>query len=334
MGIIYNVLRSLVKAALKIYFKEIQVEGMENIPDQGPFLVTPNHQNAFLDAFLVGAFLPMPIFYLTRSDVFTWWSKPILHSVNMMPIYRIRDGFGNLSKNEAIFESSRKLFSEGKSMLMFAEGSHGEVSYLRPITKGAARLALTAQAELKHDLMIIPIGLNYFDPQRSNSKVIMAIGKSIPIKDYLSSYLESNPHGLTRLKEVIEAGMKSTLVIPEKTEDYEQRKKTIFQPKNERLSFTELRNLKVTTESIAEKPKSKHVFAKLLNPLPFLVAWHTVKSVDDVVFHSSLKFVIGLTFFPLWWSVTFFTIWSVFGIISSTIIVSMMIASVLISYKW
>ena len=64
-------------------------------------------------------------YFLTRAAVF---KKPLvaklLNSVQMLPVYRIRDGWGNIANNNAIFESCTKLLHQGNAVAIFPEGSH------------------------------------------------------------------------------------------------------------------------------------------------------------------------------------------------------------------
>ena len=330
---VFSVARFVIRISLKIYFKEIQVEGREHVPTDSPILFTANHQNAFLDAFLVGAFSPAPVYFLTRSDVFTWWTKRLMKLIHMMPIYRIRDGYAKLTRNEAVFDLCGKLFSQKKSVLIFAEGNHGEHHYLRPLTKGAARLALQSQIKNK-DLKIVPVGLNYFDHQQPNSKVIVVFGEPIPVENYVANFQKNSGAGLIELREAISSGMKSALVIPEKTDDYELIKKETFRKENEKLSFSELKSLPVRGGAYKAEKRPFHLISKLLNPIPFLIIWKIISGVDDIVFHSSLKFVTGMITFPLWWILIFFVFSWLYGIIIGAVVVFVMIASLLLDYKW
>ncbi len=291
------------KITLRIYFKKIRIEGLKQVPRDQPLLVTPNHQNAFLDALLVGAYIPIPLHILTRADIFNWWSKPLLGLLNMMPIYRIRDGYAKLSQNDAVFETCRDLFKENKSVLIFAEGNHGEHHYLRPLTKGAARIAVFSQQEIDEEIKVLPVGVNYFDHQKSRSGVIMVFGEAISVKEYKEQYENEGAKGILKMRDAISEGMKSTLVIPEQTPDYEERKRAIFQEKHLGYSFNRLR--KIQKDVSLEKKRRRGRIAKLLNPIPFLVIYKVISGVEDIVFHSSLKFAIGLVTFPIWWLMIF-----------------------------
>ncbi len=334
MSLIYSFIKVFFRFALKCYFRRIEIVGVENVPKDSPLLITPNHQNAFLDAFLVGAFAPTELHFLTRSDVFKWWSMPVMKLFNMIPVYRIRDGYSRLSKNEAIFKACEEIFARKKSVLMFAEGDHGEHHYLRPITKGAARLALQSQISIEGDIKVLPVGLNYFDHQAACGKVMIVFGEPIPVSEFVPQYKEHNGKGLNTMKDRITEAMKSTLIIPEKTEDYELVRRTVFRRKNEPLSFSKLRNIQPKDQIEITVKQSHHIFARILNPIPFMVIRKVLAGVDDVVFHSSLKFAIGLIFFPLWWLGVFFAIKLSLEIITALTVVLIMIFTLFASYKW
>ncbi|MEQ9402019.1 MAG: 1-acyl-sn-glycerol-3-phosphate acyltransferase [Cyclobacteriaceae bacterium] len=334
MDIFYSCIRFFIRISLKAYFSKIELTGLEHIPGNTPLLVAPNHQNAFLDALLVGAFIPIPLYFLTRSDVFTWWSRPILKLLHMMPVYRIRDGYSSLHQNETIFKTCGRLFSKGESVLIFAEGNHGRDYYLRPLTKGAARLAIQSQTEMDKDLMVLPVGLNYFRHTQPGTKVILSFGEPISVNPYVNTWHNNSGKGLIKMRNAISEGMKSTLIIPEITADYELRKARVFNTKNEGLNFEQLKNLDIESVDEVTDKSSWHFIPKLLNPLPFLVIWLVLKDIEDTVFHASLKFGIGLLLFPVWWGIVFATLFLTVGIFWAAGIVISIIISLFISYKW
>jgi len=329
--VFYTFFKYLMKITLRMYFRHVRIEGLENVPKDKPLLVSPNHQNAFLDALLVGAYIPITLNILTRADIFNWWSKPLLGLLNMMPIYRIRDGYKKLSQNDAVFETCKDLFKTNKSVLIFAEGNHGEHHYLRPLTKGAARIAIFSQQEMENELYVLPVGVNYFHHQKSRSGVVLAFGEPISVKEYGKKYTEEGAKGLLAMRDAISDGMKSTLVIPDETPDYEQRKNAIFQEPHVGMSLQELRAVPVTT-SIAKK-KKKGLMAKILNPVPFLMIKKVVSGAKDIVFHSSLKFATGLVAFPVWWLLIFTIISLTIGTQIALLTVFVMVLGLFYSYS-
>ena len=98
------------KFASHFYFRKIKIYGLENIPKEGGVLFSPNHQGAFLDPLLVGCNIPKRVTSLTRSDVFGGPFQWFLDALSMLPVYRIRNGYASLKKNEAIFENVSVFF--------------------------------------------------------------------------------------------------------------------------------------------------------------------------------------------------------------------------------
>ncbi len=333
MTAFYVSFKYFIRVSLRLYFKRIRIEGLEQVPSDKPLLITPNHQNAFLDALIVGAFIPVELHFLTRSDVFTKWSIPLMKLVNMMPIYRIRDGYSKLSQNEEVFENCRQIFNQNKSILIFAEGNHGKEYYLRPLTKGAARLALQSQMGMEKELMVQPVGLNYFEHQSPKSTVIIQFGEPIPVKNHIEEFKKHQATGLIKMRDAISKGMKETLIISDETKDYQQRRERIFWEKNEELSFEELRSLDISNIKVEKRSRKTHLIAKLLNPLPFILMHKVIAKIDDVVFHSSLKFAIGLVIFPLWWMIVFLTLSLTVGINIALLAVIVMVFGLFYSYQ-
>lgn len=332
MNPFYAFCKFLMSVALRIYFRNVRIEGLENVPKNEPLLVTPNHQNAVLDPLLAGSLINIPLHFLTRQDAFVWWSKPILKLLNMMPIYRIRDGYAKLSQNDAVFETCKQLFKENKSVLIFPEGNHGENHYLRPITKGAARIALFSQQQMDKELKVLPVGLNYFDHHHAQSGVVIVYGKPFSIKPFADEFEEIGVKALLKCREAISNAMKETLVIPDETEDYVQKKNAIFQEKNIGLSFDELRNFPYQNEDVPPK-KERGKIARLLNPIPFLIIKRMVSNIKDVVFYSSTKFAVGLFAFPIWWAVVYLLLSFVVGTPIALLAVFVMVFGLFYSYS-
>ena len=76
----------------------------EYIPKGQPFIIAANHPNSFLDALLLGSFLPVQLNFLVRGDIFkTKTVRFFLHQLNMIPIFRWEEGVENVAKNHDSF---------------------------------------------------------------------------------------------------------------------------------------------------------------------------------------------------------------------------------------
>ncbi len=302
------------------FFSKVEIVGADRIPRGKPLIFTPNHQNAFLDAFVVGGISPVGIHYLTRSDVFKKPFHWFLDALQMMPIYRIRDGFTQLHRNDGVFEACRQLFSEDKSVLMFSEGNHGEDYYLRPLKKGTARLAFESQEILADkEIWIQPVGLNYFDLRRPGRKMSIVFGEPIRIQDFMASYAENKSKALLQFTRLLAERMRACLLIPNNDEYYDARVSHLVRS-NESLRFEELKKYLEEVREPLPEPKRRPIlkvmgqFLGLINFPPLLVISKVLRDkVKDVVFTSSIKWGIGLFLFPLWWVILFVTLALIFG---------------------
>ena len=334
MNPFYFLVKYLMRFCLRVYFRRIRIEGSKNIPKDVPLLVTPNHQNALLDALIVGAFFPRNVYFLTRQDVFNSWTKPILKALKMMPVYRIRDGYSQLKNNDGIFQACFDLFSKNKPVLIFPEGNHGEHHYLRPLTKGAARLALQSEEASDKSLMILPIGINYFDHKAARSSIFLVYGEPIAVSDYRKLYQTNQAMALKELRESMTAGMRETLVIPEDSEGYMQQKGMVFREVNSGLTFEALKDLAATGRTEGKPGRKKRGrIAKWLNPIPFLAIRSLLSNLNDVVFTSTIKFSVGLIAFPLWWLFVFLLSSWLFGTQIGALFVVCMVLGLFYSYQ-
>ena len=90
---IYKVIQILLKLYLPLFFKSITIRGLDKVPMNKPVIFAVNHQNAFLDAILVGIYVKRPVYFLTRSDLFQGkWVLKIFNALNLVPIFRQKDG--------------------------------------------------------------------------------------------------------------------------------------------------------------------------------------------------------------------------------------------------
>ena len=211
---IYKILRPLAALALTIYFRKIYLTDAQHLPKRGPVILACNHPSAFMEACLLACFLPRPLYFLTRGDFFTsrlasWF----LRNTHQIPIYRARDGFGNLRSNKETFEECFARLAEGKSILMFPEARTILEKRLRPIQKGAARIGLGAMERhpgLKP--VIVPIGVTYIDPRWPGGDVNLKLAQPIALDDYASKHETQPQEAVRRLTEDLENAMQPLIV--------------------------------------------------------------------------------------------------------------------------
>ena len=184
---VYQIFKIWAQLAFSLYFRRIFISGSENIPKKGAVLILVNHPNSFLEPCVIAAFQHRNLHFLVRGDMFEKkWLKPILTSTNQIPIYRFKDGFEKLRSNKSTFDQAYKVLAEKHTLLMFPEASSELVKYLRPLQKGASRLALGAFEENNVDeLIVIPTGIHYYNAPKSRNDVVLKFGEALSMKKWI-----------------------------------------------------------------------------------------------------------------------------------------------------
>lgn len=298
------------RLGIPLFFGRVEINGKENLPSSGAYILAPNHQNAFLDAIILGSLSKPTVHFLTRSDVFVKPYDRILALLNMMPVYRMRDGFEQLSKNEETFEKCFGILNRGEVVLIFPEANLASPGYaLRTLSKGFARLAFQADETLDTELKIIPVGLNYLDHDRPRHKLIINYGKALDISNYKPKNEKASPRALNELKNDLRLSLENLILIPSNDQNYGYRVK-VLKSLSEQFSFAELKsrvNKLEHPQGNKWKPwKALIWMLELPNLLPlFVIRFILRKKVKDPQFILSLKFVLGMILFPLWWLAIF-----------------------------
>ena len=185
MRLTYRIVRPLARIALKTYFSKIYLNGLEKIPTDKPIILAANHPSAFLEPCILATTLPRPLHFMVRGDLF---QKPIysamLMSLHMIPMFRLKDtGYKGLKNNFSTLNISYDLLNDKEQILILAEGTTKHEKRLRPIQKGAARMALGAIEKYPDlDVYIVPVGVNYADILNYRSEVMLQIGDPISIQ--------------------------------------------------------------------------------------------------------------------------------------------------------
>lgn len=321
----YFFVRACVWLGLRYYFKKIVVKGLKNIPKEGPIVFTANHQNAFLDALILATTTRWFTHYLVRADVFKFaWARWWLATLNMMPIYRIRDGRSALDQNAEIFGKCSRILDRGEALLIFPEGNHGQQRRLRPLSKGFTRIvfgAMEQQASLP--ISIIPVGLNYTSHQSASSSVSIYFGEPIDPAIYYDPLQVQK--AAQQLKEKVADGMRQLITHVEDLENYEcimdrlqQTNPDYLDPvdTNRRLETIEEEETKTDAPITAKLnflSRLMHLVIILNNLIPFGL-WYSIKSkIKDPVFIASLKFCTGLVVVPLGYILQTYLVYFIVG---------------------
>ena len=304
--LVYQMVRYYCRFLVRVFFGKVEIIGQENIPKDQPVIYSSNHQNAFMDALIIGGLSPKITYSVTRSDVFKKQFEWFMDAINMIPIYRIRDGFSQLAKNEETFRKIDMCLSQGHALTIFSEGNHGNNFFLRSLSKGSARMALEAQEKMGHlELQIIPVGLNYFHHQRPLHKISIVYGQPISVKDFIPLYLEQKAKGVNQMKETIDQGMRNCLLIPTESPAY-QAQQDLINRNNESWPFEQLREgiaLGEGLKTLGKPNKFLYKLGKCLGIFNFGPLWllqSILSGIKDIVFYGSMKWAMAMFIFPIW----------------------------------
>lgn len=317
--LVYFGLKYLLRFYNHIYFRSVKVYGIKNIPSDGGVLYSPNHQGAFLDPLLIGSITPGKVTSLTRSDVFGGPLQWFLNALQMLPVYRIRNGYENLKKNDAIFEQCYDILGDSKNIMMFSEGGHHNEYFLQRLSKGSSRLAFLAHKKNpSQKIYLQPVGINYGHHQQPRCTLHLVFGNPIEVGALIKPNL-TDAENINLLKEELQGRMAACMWLPNHDEHYLDRKIRI----NGETTLKDFFTLKEALAKDWKKMPCRKNHSSLIKFLafllfipsfiPLLISRFIINKFEDIVFVSSMKYALGIFFFPIWWVFSGFILGSIFS---------------------
>lgn len=161
------------------------VEGLENIPAQGPAILASNHLS-FSDSFFLPLVVPRPITFLAKAEYFTGrgikgrFSAWFFRGVGQEPV----DRSGGRAA-EAAIRTGVRILDEGKLFGIYPEGTRSPNGTMYRGRTGVARVALESMAP------VLPVAMiNTFEIQPPNQvrprllRAGVRIGKPLDFSRY------------------------------------------------------------------------------------------------------------------------------------------------------
>lgn len=335
--LIYESLKRYVRLALRFYFKKIEVHFEMPLPHNRPIIFAVNHQNAFLDAIIVAVSSHRSPHFLTRASVFnSSVARFFLDILKMMPIYRFRDGIGNVKKNDQIIENCVKLLNKNQSVLIFPEGNHDLKWGLRPLQKGAARIAFEAEKKADYKLsgLIVPVGLQYSHHTRSRGNVLVNFGSPIEVKDFVPAFQEDTKKGILQLTRAISKGLTKLIVNIQPLSHYEEIKEKWLKSRSQQGNLkNQLLHDQELVKALSEKAQKGEngnssitlnkenrnrnwylwpiaIYGWINHLIPnFFMRLIINKFVKDPHFHGSIKLAGGIFMYPVFYLIQAAFLW-------------------------
>jgi 1-acyl-sn-glycerol-3-phosphate acyltransferase len=126
--------------------------------------------------------IPGLIGFGARSDIFeNPKTARLLRWMRIVPLARERNGLAEVAKNFEVFDEIIDCLAHDVPFCMYAEGTHHPAPDMLPIKKGLFRIAKMASEKLGKPVYIVPIGTNYEDFYRGQTRVRMRIGEPMEI---------------------------------------------------------------------------------------------------------------------------------------------------------
>ena len=210
MRFLYFVFNIFLGYSLRMYFRKIRLVNATQSRFSSTIFVS-NHPSAFMDPLIISVLRKPIIFFMTRSDVFTKFSKPFLRSAHMIPIYRQHDGGNSNEKNIESFRKATEILEGKRSLLIFGEGMTDDVfeRRLKPLKKGALRIGFTTLEATgwNKEIRLVAIGCNYTNPNVMRSDLLIAESTPIILNDYKEQYLENPSKTINELNRKLESAL-------------------------------------------------------------------------------------------------------------------------------
>ncbi len=201
---IHPIQRITIPPLLKLlWIKEIS--GVENIPEDGRFVATPNHQSYFDDWIvpsLIDLYLEKELHMYVNRDYFkNPLFKRYLHHHECIPV-EVNKTKDKKKVNENAFKKALYYLGKGDPICIYPEGHRSKDGELQEGRFGAARLAIAAKVP------ILPIGITGTREVWPKGKKLPRIKRIIKVKIGNPIYLKYSEKDKKILKEATTIVMK------------------------------------------------------------------------------------------------------------------------------
>ena len=193
----YRVLAWFLRVVTRVFFRQVEIAGLEHVPATGPVLFAGNHPNSLIDPVLIITTCGRKVHFAAKDSLFKGrMLRGVLRGLGAVPIKRRDDHDGKPSEarspepagatrpvdNDAAFEAMFAVLEGGGVIGIFPEGLSHDESHLSRLKTGAARLAIGGAARTQHAISIVPCGLTFIHPKRFRSRVLVQYGPPIMIE--------------------------------------------------------------------------------------------------------------------------------------------------------
>ena len=189
----YRILAWFLRVVTRVFFRQIEVAGLEHVPLTGSVLFAGNHPNSLIDPILIITTCGRKVHFAAKDTLFKGrLMRAVLRGLGAVPIKRRDDhdgsprdsqpSTGGPVDNDAAFSAMFAVLGEGGAIGIFPEGLSHDESQLARLKTGAARLALGGVQRSNQPIQIVPCGLTFIHPKRFRSRVLVQFGPPITVE--------------------------------------------------------------------------------------------------------------------------------------------------------
>lgn len=152
MAFLYPVMKHVVARTARLVYRPV-VEGLENIPTDGPVILAANHLS-FIDSVVIPMVVPRRVSFLAKAEYFTGTglkgslSRRFFSSLGHVPVHR-----GKGRDARAALDTAAEILARGDAFAIYPEGTRSLDGMLHRGRTGVARMALESGAP------VIPVGI-------------------------------------------------------------------------------------------------------------------------------------------------------------------------------
>ena len=248
--LMYRLMQGFLRVVVAIFFRNIEVIGKENIPQDGSIIFAGNHPNSLIDPLMVITQSGKVVHFAARDGLFkSRFLRFFLDSLGAVPIKKRQDHKPTDGKvdNQAAFDALFSVLSKGGCMGIFPEGISHTDSEMSTFKTGTARIAFGVHE--KHPetkLWIVPVGLTYMHRQRVRSQCLIQFDEPIAIDEaWMERYKEAPKETVRALTSLLDLRLRGvTLNAPDwETMRILHTARRLYKPDRAHLSLEEYAEL-------------------------------------------------------------------------------------------
>ncbi len=300
----YNICFPIVRWMFHRSYRHIKYVGIENVPTDGAIIFAPNHTNALQDALAVLFINKEHKVFVARADIFC--NKRIakfLNWIKIMPIRRMRDGVGEVLKNDETENRAIETLRKGVPFCILPEGTHRAKHSLLPLKKGIFRISLRANEEFGKEkpIYIVPVGLEYGDWFHLWDSLVVNVGKPMNVTEFVAEHSDLEYSKLIlEMREELTKRMRELILWVPDDENYEKNWQELKKnPPKELNWFPKHRMSKWLLIFLLVILSPLALVAGVVT-FPLWLVWLIIRwKVKDEAFHTSIQFVWQMIFILL-----------------------------------